>query len=312
MTSTSGNNPFLRFKHYRTDQKSNDARENHATESLAACLVFSDVIRAEFLNFLFENEIHFTPEKASAFLVSTQAETSRGKWVDLLLEEPDECAIVVEVKVRAPEDGIQIKEYVQWLSSTKKGEHYVFSLVQNPDGNFDIRKFGGKRRSTWRELTDLFKIIQTKHAETDAAVLAAHLCNYLEAEGIMSNWTPKEIAAYASGIKAKHAVETLFNQVATQLTDRDQDFTTRIVIKDDQWPRLEIGRTTWESIFGKLGYLNRLHVFYETTAAWGGEEESFYFELQLWNKYHQADWSLTRKSCLSGFRFSVRRVLASG
>ena len=46
-------NPFLRLKHYRTDQKDNDPKENHATEVLAACLAFSGRLRADFLTFLF-------------------------------------------------------------------------------------------------------------------------------------------------------------------------------------------------------------------------------------------------------------------
>jgi hypothetical protein len=58
-------NPFIRLKHYRTDQSANDARENHATEVPAACLVFSHRFRADFLNFVFLGKRTFSVDDAA-------------------------------------------------------------------------------------------------------------------------------------------------------------------------------------------------------------------------------------------------------
>ena len=41
----------------------------------------------------------------------TQQPTAEGKWVDIIMECGSEWAVVVEVKVRQPEDGEQIRGY---------------------------------------------------------------------------------------------------------------------------------------------------------------------------------------------------------
>jgi len=51
------NNPFSRLKHYRVNAtdpqtRATEQQENHATECLAACLVFSSKIREAFLEYL--------------------------------------------------------------------------------------------------------------------------------------------------------------------------------------------------------------------------------------------------------------------
>jgi hypothetical protein len=55
------NNPFSRLKHYTVSGTDPQARaieqqENHATECLAACLVWSSRLRNEFIRFLLNGE----------------------------------------------------------------------------------------------------------------------------------------------------------------------------------------------------------------------------------------------------------------
>ena len=76
-------NPFVRFKRYRRD--ATHPLENHATETLAACLVFSENIRREFIQFLFDGKMPFTDWPR--FEVVTQQQTPYG-IVDLFLEAP--------------------------------------------------------------------------------------------------------------------------------------------------------------------------------------------------------------------------------
>src|SRR5437870_3223492 len=132
-------NPFLRFKHYRPDVI--HPRENHATETLAACLSLSDNIKREFIRFLFNGQLPFDVALCDSFEVSTQAQIGVYGIVDLLLELPNQQTIVVEVKINAPEDAEQIKKYRHWLDDTKEGEKYVFSLT--PNAYLDARICGG-------------------------------------------------------------------------------------------------------------------------------------------------------------------------
>ena len=119
-------NPFVRLGKYQADQ--NDPQENRATETLAACLVFSEKLRREFLNFLFDNNPPFNIGDAEAYEVSTQQPTDDGSWVDLLIEKECEVSIVVEVKVKAKESGDQIRKYWNWLNRTRKGNaNYVLT-----------------------------------------------------------------------------------------------------------------------------------------------------------------------------------------
>src|SRR6266478_1423611 len=110
-------NPFVRLRKYTPDVS--DPSENRATETLAACLVFSEQFRRMFLRFLFNAKPPCDSMNAAACEVSTQHTTTRGQRVDLLMEQESEWCLVVEVKVRAGEDGAQIKEYRDWLDETK-------------------------------------------------------------------------------------------------------------------------------------------------------------------------------------------------
>jgi hypothetical protein len=285
-------NPFVQLRKY--SEGLNDPQENRATETLAACLVFSLEVRREFLNFLFDGNRHFEIEDAAAYTVSTQQQTADGSWVDLLIEKESEESIVVELKVKAKEDGAQIRKYAEWLKSTRKGNHhYVFNLVKNHDPAFVITDHGGTQHHIWWELYVHLSRGKKQALETTDASLIEHFCNYLEVEGIVSTWEPKEILPYRQGLVASRALRNLFEQVEKRLIELNMDYETKIVIPDEQPPRLEIGRTSWRSIFGENGYLNKVHLIYQLKGIWGAEVDGFYFQIQLWNRWHRCDWDVT-------------------
>ena len=94
------NNPFSRLKHFIPDE--NDSQENHATECLAACLVFSSRLRREFIDFLLGGKEKVEVGDESKIEVETQRPIEQGGYIDLVLESPEKFTVVVEVKVKAP------------------------------------------------------------------------------------------------------------------------------------------------------------------------------------------------------------------
>jgi hypothetical protein len=283
-------NPFIQLRKY--PEGLSNPKENRATETLAACLVFSLEVRREFLNFLFDGERRFENKDMLDYAVSTQQQTADGDWVDLLIEKEGEESIVVEVKVEDGEDGEQIESYVKWLKSTKKGTHqYVFHLVKKHNPAFNITVYGGKKHHIWEELYGYFK---KQYFEPTDASLIEHFCNYLEVEGIVSTWNPKDILPYGPGLVANRALRNLFEQVEKRLDESqeaDWRYTTKIVMRDEEWPRLEIGRTSWKSIFGEKGYLNKVYAFYAIKDVWESTANEFRFEIHLWDR--RCDWDLT-------------------
>src|SRR5439155_6906502 len=84
------NNPFSRLKHYLRSEI--DPQENHATECLAACLVFSSRLRDAFIRFFLDGQ--GTGFTATGTEVVTQqriepgyAETVEEGYIDLVLRE---------------------------------------------------------------------------------------------------------------------------------------------------------------------------------------------------------------------------------
>lgn len=288
-------NPFIQLGKYKQGWSDSDPQENRATETLAALLVFSVHARQEFLEFLFNGSRRPNTIDATAYEVSTQQQTDDGSWVDLLIENEGKESIVVESKVRAHEDGSQIEKYAEWLKNTRKGTcHYVFSLVKNHDPEFVITDYGGAQHHTWRELYDRFSRINKEEREATDASLMEHFCAFLELEGIVNTWESKEILQYGPGVKAKRALDSVFEQVETRLRELGQDYETKTMRPDREWPRLEVGRTSWKSIFGRQGYLNKVYAWYETSAVRGGEAERFKFEIMLWHRGHGYDWNQTK------------------
>jgi hypothetical protein len=298
-------NPFVRFKRYRVNAA--HPVENHATESLAACLAFSENIRREFVRFLFRDKTPF--DDGVAFDVLTQQQLGSYGIIDLILESPGRVNIVIEVKVRAKEDGSQVREYRNWLEETKTGKKFIFTLVKNADPNFDVRKFGGDDRRTWRELYDFFRPEAEKRlTETTERAIVDHFLGYMEAEGIVTTWTADQILNYGPGVLAEQALTALFRRVREALLAREAcPFVEPVILfRQGEWPRLEIGMKSWKEIFGTAGYLNKVYMYYETKAAWGGKAERFYFEFVLWHKQHRNDWALT-KSKLPSWLDTLRK-----
>jgi hypothetical protein len=168
-------NPFLRLKHYAPPS------ENHATETLAACLSLSDNLKREFILFLFDGKPPFDRAEAETFEVATQQQLGAYGIVDLLFEISGIRNIVVEVKVDAKEDGAQIRKYRDWLDKTRSGEKFVFSLVKR-GGKFDVTAFGGNARRTWRELYDWFGDRKKEFVEESETQILGYFRNYLEVE----------------------------------------------------------------------------------------------------------------------------------
>jgi hypothetical protein len=278
-------NPFIQLSKYRA--AGNDPQENRATEALAACLVLSEEMRREFLLFLFGETLPPFIQDVSNCEVSTQQQTSKGQWVDLLIEQEGEWSLVVEVKVKASEDGLQVESYLKWLRETRAGIPHVFTLVKNHDPTFKVPHCAGHH--TWKKLYG--RLSKAKNLSATDARIAEHFCNYLELEGIVSTWEPNQILGYNDGIKAKRALDSLFQQVATKLEDLNQGYLTE-TNRNFEWPALKVGRTSWRSTFGK-GNICKLEVCYRTPVVWE-EKDSFYLQILLWRKSHGCDWDFTK------------------
>src|SRR5260221_13041492 len=114
------NNPFSRLKHFVRTEDGNDSQENHATECLAACLVFSPKIRSAFVQVLCGEEVKIKVADESKIEVITQ-QTIEGGYMDLILEQQGAFTVVLEVKVKAPENcqhhRNQLTAYRKWLDS---------------------------------------------------------------------------------------------------------------------------------------------------------------------------------------------------
>jgi hypothetical protein len=76
------NNPFINLRKFVRDRA--DPKENHATESLAACLQFSPVLRKEFVRFLFgDTPLPFNNDDCTALEVSSQENVGKFGILDL-------------------------------------------------------------------------------------------------------------------------------------------------------------------------------------------------------------------------------------
>ena len=94
-------NPFINLRKFLPDLA--DPKENHATESLAACLKFSPVLKAEFIRFLFGDiRLPFDAALADELVIDTQIDVGKFGIIDLYLSVPDKLHIIIEVKVTAP------------------------------------------------------------------------------------------------------------------------------------------------------------------------------------------------------------------
>lgn len=282
------NNPFSRLKHYLPDKL--DPQENHATECLAACLVLSNQVRIAFVQFL-SNKIQINT--SADIEVTTQLPITPGGFIDLLLEQPGKFKIAVEVKVKSPENcphhREQLENYKKWLKNNSNG--LLFTLVRDKDTTFSPEKFGADGRYTWRNLRDYFRDLGKTASDTDSNIIK-NFCEYLESEGIVKNYEAKDLLNYAAGIKAREALDGIFNQVRSRL--EVEKFATRVIDdgKTDCWPRMEVQHPDWETIFGK-GDNWKIFLWYAIPGIWGRtseEQHGFLPEIMLQRIDHQNDW----------------------
>jgi hypothetical protein len=285
------NNPFSRLKHYLPDKI--DPQENHATECLAACLVFSLQIRIEFIKFL-SGEIKI--DAASEVEVVTQQTVDGGGYIDLVLQQPGKFVVAIEVKVKSAENCShhrqQLQNYKRWLGKESNG--FLFTLVRDKDKSFSPEKHGANGRYTWRDLYVRFQQILKAGVWSDAEVsLIENFCDYLESEGIVTNYETKDLLNYAAGIKARKAVNGIFAQVAERLKKTDEKYETHI--DDDRkgrWPQLKIRHPDWKKIFGE-GENWKISLWFAVPGIWERKDEEqhhLYPEIQLLHIEHQNNW----------------------
>ena len=290
------NNPFSQLKHYLADKI--DPQENHATECLAACLVFSPRIRSAFIKFLSSK---IKVDSASEADVVTQQTIEGGGYIDLVLEQQEKFVIAVEVKVKSPENcphhREQLQKYRDWLGN--KPDRFLFTLVRNKDETFHPEDFGANGRHTWQDLhKHLQRIRKTEVLSDVERSLIENFCNYLESEGIVSTYETKDLLNYAAGIKARKAITGIFNQVASQLKALDERYETRLIEEKDGrwWPELKIQHSDWEKIFGK-GENWKISIWFVVPGVWDRTEQeghSFCVEIELLNVEHENEWEYVK------------------
>jgi hypothetical protein len=281
-------NPFVNLRKFVPDLA--DPKENHATESLAACLTFSPVLKAEFLRFLFgDTRLPVDATLADEIVVETQINIGKFGIIDLYLSVPDTLHIVIEVKVMATEDSTQLRDYHNWLK-TQSGERFLFSLVGFPDRQFQFNQYGVLHRRTWGELYRFFlKLLPTVNA-TDKNII--ELFNeYLEVQEIVITWKPSELTGLAKGIRARNALSSLFKLLSDRLPAAS--YQTKIYMSDTEWPRLEVGKQEWTRIFGK-GYNNKLYLWFAVPPIWDEREHACRPEIILWNRQHANPWTVVQ------------------
>jgi hypothetical protein len=291
------NNPFSRLKHFTPDEI--DPQENHATECLAACLVFSLRIREEFIKFLFRfDEKPFETGGPSEIEIVTQEWIGDGGYVDLVLRKPNVFTIAIEVKVKSPENcdhhRNQLKNYGTWLKNEAVVDTRLFTLVRDPDKNFCPEDYRAKRHC-WRDLFKFFRDLEKSKENqlTDVeSNLISNFCEYLESEGIVSTYETKDLLSYSAGLKARKAIIGIFNQVASRL-ETDAFKSLLVDGKKDSWPRLSIKHPDWKKIFGEGENLS-ISLWFRVPGIWDAKQHDFYFEIELWDEQQPNDWQFIK------------------
>lgn len=280
------NNPFSRFKHYITEE--NNQEENHATECLAACLVFSQNIRLAFVKFLMPDAgAILADEDGSQIDVITQR-TVKGGFIDLVLQKSQVFTIAVEVKVSAGEDEHhrhQLKTYKQWLDGFSGQTTKLFTLVKSPDSSFDYKSCDVDERYTWRNLFNYLKKLESISAIEK--ILISNFCEYLEREGIVSTYTTTDLFNYHAGLSARKAVIGILNQVSHRLKNKSEADE-----KKDTWPGLKFDLPE-QTLFGQTAR-PRLQLWFTVPGIWNAPRHDFAFSILLWNENDAYPWEATR------------------
>lgn len=297
------NNPFSRLKHYARDLT--DPQENHATESLAACLSFSPAIKKAFIEFFVGTGAcpEFSAENVE---VSTQEQILSGEdnnlgYIDLVLREDDKVLMAVEVKVKAPENcdhhRQQLQSYRKWLSNQKSGQ--LFTLVRNKDEAFRPEQYGAKRK-TWRDLDKhLRSLVNLDTLSNTDKNLISQFCDYLESEGIVTTYKPSDLLSYGAGIKAQKAVTGIFSQVSSQLEAIGFD-AKPVEGHVDRWPELRIQHPEWKRVFG-TGENWKISIWFCVPGIWDEVQHAFAVEFELWERIHRNDWEKVKPKLAKWF-----------
>lgn len=295
-------NPFQCLKRFRPIEK--DPLEDHATESLAACLVFSENYRAKFLEFLFGGK-SLIPAALSAVIqveVLTQHVIECGR-LDLLLQVGTNFGVVVEVKVGADQKKSQLHKHEDWLQRTfgrdprdSRDRWKLFMLVRKYDPNFEC---DAAIIYTWDKLHEFTQAIVVNESDgsTDKLMLGA-FCEFLSREGVVMNADYTKLVEYGKGWTAEKALDALF-AATRELVEQDVGdlLEPRNLQPKGGVPSFQFGRKAWAKHFGAAGWNNKVYVWIGTSAN-DAELKSgqckFQFVIWLWCKDHGQDWNVIR------------------
>lgn len=292
------NNPFSRLKHYMRSEI--DPQENHATECLAACLVFSSKLRDAFIQFLLNAERGKDFGSTDSEVLTQERieggpiESVEQGYIDLVLRQPGTFVIAVEVKVRSPENckhhQNQLLRYKAWLDEqTKEPRRFLFTLVRNEDKTFHPQQYGATGRRTWWALyKDFNEMLKVNNLSDVESSLIENFCGYLESEGIVSTYEVKDLLSYEAGMKARKAVTGIFNQIGSRL---EADKFQSVYVDRKDWPQLKIQHPRWDEIFGS-GNNQKIALWFYVPGIWGAEKYGFSPDIELWHREHRNDWRL--------------------
>jgi hypothetical protein len=295
---TAANNPFVRLKHYRPDEC--DPKENHATESLAACLRLSLSLRSAFLRLCHNGTLPLDELLIPDVDVVTQEPLGSGV-LDLYLSMPKRYHLGIEVKVAAREDDRhrdQAIAYSQWLQQ-QEPPGTLLSLVKTRDPQFNYGLCGIANRMTWRNVYECFTAQALTALGTDSE-LARAFCGYLVNEGIVMDYDIKSLVRFADGVRAQTALEATFTQVADDLAAHGFETNLRMM-KRDQWPRLEVKSKEWSAIFGE-GQNYRIYLWYQVPGIWNAKEHEFWLTVEVYNQEYPSDWARIKPRLESWFK----------
>ena len=291
-------NPFSRLKHYTLSESDPQARaieqqENHATECLAACLVFGSKIRKEFIRFLLKDAAAVEPVQVD---VVTQ-QTIKGGYIDLVVRQNGNFVIAVEVKVRSPENcdhhRNQLQNYKKWLDEQEEPHRFLFTLVRNEDNTFHPEQYGAAGRRTWWALYKSLKQMLGANDLSDVeSSLIDNFCDYLESEAIVSTYEIKDLLSYAVGVKARKAVTGIFNEIRDRVGVAGFE-TISVEERKDYWPQLKILRPDWKSIFGD-GQNWKIALWFSVPGIWKASQHAFCPSIELWHEDHGNVWEFVK------------------
>jgi hypothetical protein len=294
-------NPFSRLKHYTLTEPDPQARaieqqENHATECLAACLVFSSKIRSRFVQFMLNDAAEVVD--CHAVDIATQ-ETVRGDYtdlgyIDLVLRQRGVFVMAVEVKVRSPENckhhQSQLLKYKEWLNQQmEEPRRFLFTLVRNADTAFHPERYGANGRRTWWKLYN--RLMDTSDDDDFSHVeksLVKNFCDYLRVEAIVSTYEIKDLLSYAAGLRARQGITSIFNQIRDRLRIEGLE-TISVEDRKDYWPQLKILRPDWKSIFGD-GQNWKIALWFSVPGIWKAKQHAFCPSIELWHEDHGNAW----------------------